>query len=221
VKQRSLNYRRTLFAATALIALTASAATVVASRSRLEPLLIGPQRSAVTGGFTHPLRTGGALPFGGATGSDTELWRPAPGEKPTPLSEAARLSDGSVLYSRDVNRILCMAERGTGIQRETWLGTRSGVKCIDRKAGVVRHYTRRDGLPGDTIVALAADRDGVWCLVTGSPTREPGGGAPVPPPTAYICALDAAAGRWNTLRDVPGTSASSPSGYYTDRYGDC
>ncbi|MBC8138250.1 MAG: hypothetical protein H8F28_20410, partial [Fibrella sp.] len=105
-----------------------------------------------------------------------------------PVSLAFRTADGSTLYTRRVNQITGRAIQGN---RE-WLGTHLGVKVIDSKTNRVRHYTRRDGLPGDYVEDIVADAKGVFCVV------RVGTGAG----RIALCGLDPASGKWKTLQEA-------------------
>lgn len=107
-----------------------------------------------------------------------------------PFSLVFQTPEGNALYSRDVNRITCVARQSPAL---LWLGTRLGLKILDRRQKTVRHYTRRDGLPGDYVEAVAADAAGVFCVV------RVGG---LSPDRLALCAFDARTGRWRTLDEV-------------------
>lgn len=97
-------------------------------------------------------------------------------------------------YSRAVNALCCFAEG----KEETWLGTRLGIKRIDEKAGRVRHYTRLEGLPGDEVVAIAADGDSAWCLVTVRPEPSAASGWAV-----ALCEYRRGEDRWEERGRLP------------------
>ena len=106
-------------------------------------------------------------------------------------------SGGRTLYSRAVNQLTAYAEAAGGA---TWLGTRLGVKRIDAKTGTVRHYTTLDGLPGDVITAIAADRSEAWCMLAGVNDARP---------VLELCRLEPKSDRWRKIRHLPVPSAEA------------
>ena len=118
------------------------------------------------------------------------LLKVAPPWRTTPMPGGLRLATEIGWPDRPENRFVSVAERGNGKQRETWIGTPVGVKCVDRRAGMMHHYTRRDGLPDDNVAAVVADSDDVWCVTTGKET-------------ATLCAFDAPSNRWRTVLATP------------------
>ena len=157
---------------------------------------------------THPISTAprrgdGPTPRQGAGGFGSYGDEP-----PLPISKAQEGADGGALYSRDVNRFLCVAGEESG---KTWLGTLLGIKCVDKAAGVVRHYGPREGLPGGRVAAIAAEGNEAWCIVE----RRPGDG-PVNASKGvvfHLCAFQPEKNRWTTLRDVAGASPQTPVSY--------
>ncbi|MBC8138472.1 MAG: hypothetical protein H8F28_21540 [Fibrella sp.] len=125
-----------------------------------------------------------------ATPSVSTWKAPLPnGPRPqAPISLAFETSDGNALYTRRVNQITSRAVQGG---RE-WLGTHLGVKVIDSQTNRVRHYTRRDGLPGDYVEDIVVDAGGVFCVV------RVGTGAG----RIALCLLDPANGKWRTLQEA-------------------
>jgi hypothetical protein len=67
---------------------------------------------------------------------------------------------GWTLYSRNANQINDFIRIGD----ETWLATRMGIKRIQHRTKMVRHYTPADGLPEENVFALVGDSQEVWCL---------------------------------------------------------
>jgi hypothetical protein len=90
-------------------------------------------------------------------------------------------------YSRRGDRLTCVARA----QDTDWLGTRLGVKRVDRTRGTVRHYTQADGLPGDRVLSIGLDGGDVWCAVAGDALSE---GA------LYVCRLPKGRDVWQAER---------------------
>jgi hypothetical protein len=110
---------------------------------------------------------------------------------PELLSTVWTDGERAVLYSRRVNQLTC-ALRAPGVD---WLGTRAGIKRVDTRRGIVRHYTEADGLPAGSVAALARRDDGeLWCAV-----RAFAGSAS----QVFLCRLDAARNVWITVHTVP------------------
>ncbi|MDH5248199.1 MAG: hypothetical protein OEW40_04305 [Cyclobacteriaceae bacterium] len=57
------------------------------------------------------------------------------------------------------NEILCVAESPGGT---LWVGTGKGLGKYDRGSDSFQWFTRADGLPGDGIVCIAFDENGLW-----------------------------------------------------------
>lgn len=108
---------------------------------------------------------------------------------PRPLSLVCQSEEWS-LYSRAANSVTACAEGGEG---ETWLGTGLGLKRLDARRRTVRHYTRLDGLPGDMVLAVAADAREAWCLVS---AHRPGLNAG----KVFACRWNPAMDRWEAMR---------------------
>lgn len=144
------------------------------------------------------LRTRAATPAGAQADSSSHpappsvaIWEvPSPNSPrlEPPISLAFETADGNALYTRRVNQITSRAVQG---DRE-WLGTHLGVKVVDSKTNRVRHYTRRDGLPGDYVEDIVADVKGVFCIV------RVGSGAG----RIALCTLDKASEKWKTLQEA-------------------
>lgn len=96
------------------------------------------------------------------------------------------------LYSRRPNQITCFARAGSPGEEETWLGTRLGVKRLDMDGRLLRLYTRADGLPGDSILAVAVGEE-AFCICTAGDRNG----------SYAVCHLDRLTDRWETLPAVP------------------
>lgn len=105
-----------------------------------------------------------------------------------PVSLTFQTAGGDTLYSRRVNQITCRVLKGN---RE-WLGTHLGVKVLDFNTNKARHYTRRDGLPGDYVEDIVVDATGVFCIV------RVGTGAQ----RIALCTLDIPSGKWKTIQEA-------------------
>lgn len=170
-------------------------------------------RSAV-----HPATTAAAAWEWYAGKSERNSAGAAPGGSAVSLLPVAFSGAGETLLSANVNVVTCRAVAGSG--GDVWLGTALGIKRIEKpngKPATVRHYTRRDGLPGDLVLAIAADADGAsaWCLVS---LAAPPLLVPLPPDRApgalALCRWERRTNRWETLRRVavPPTFAPNWSG---------
>lgn len=137
------------------------------------------------------------------------------GEAAPPLALAAS-GPNETLFSANVNVVTCRAAGGAG---EVWLGTNLGIKRIEPgrggKPATVRHFTRGDGLPGDRILALAADANGAsaWCLVSLAGPPPLFSAWNETPGAVALCCWERRTGRWETLRRVAltPTFGSEPS----------
>ncbi|MBC8134557.1 MAG: hypothetical protein H8F28_01550 [Fibrella sp.] len=109
----------------------------------------------------------------------------------SPLTFTSRAGAVSV-YSRDTNRITCMA-RGDGA---TWLGTRQGIKHLDVASGAVRVYGAGEGLPWGAIHSIATDDAGTGAVALVQSNTETGKGL------LLFCAYDAESDRWKVLDRV-------------------
>ncbi len=47
-----------------------------------------------------------------------------------------------------------------------WIGTWRGLDCVDTASGTTSHYTEKDGLPGNAVIGIVADRAGMLWLTT-------------------------------------------------------
>ena len=94
------------------------------------------------------------------------------------------------VFSSLVNQISCVATNET----EVWLGTNFGVKMLNRRTASVRHFTSAEGLPATRIAAIAAERDGVWCIAQAAQPHSA---------DAHLCRYDRAQGRWQRLGSLP------------------
>ncbi|MES2460658.1 MAG: hypothetical protein V4671_08735, partial [Armatimonadota bacterium] len=135
-------------------------------------------------------------------------WKVVRGPKPVPLARVREAADGSVLYSRSINRILCSATDPAG--QRTWLGTPLGLKCIDPEKAIVQHFSEADGLPSGAAVAVAAETNGdIWCVVQSRTT------GPVVSAAARfrgatvlsLCRLPNGSGAWQMIRAIHPTPA--------------
>lgn len=110
----------------------------------------------------------------------------------SPLAFTGRANNVSV-YSRETNRITCMA-RGTAA---TWLGTRQGIKRLDTATGAVRVYSAGDGLPWGAVQSIATDDagNGAVALVYSTPDPET--------TLLLFCLYDPKSDRWQILTQLP------------------
>lgn len=142
----------------------------------------------------HPVMTAPSRIMTGST------WSTQPPYAPTSL---VFQNNEWMLFSRAVNYVTCYAQQGD----ELWLGTQMGVKLVNRRRKTVRHFTRLEGLPGDAVVAIAAERDAAWCLTQISKSGNF---------FVALCRFDKKKEQWETLREMPRSSpkTSMPT-YYT------
>jgi ligand-binding sensor domain-containing protein/signal transduction histidine kinase len=62
------------------------------------------------------------------------------------------------------NQVLSILETSDGAM---WIGTMmGGLNRLDRSSGVFRHYSQKQGLPGDTIYGILADKNGFLWIST-------------------------------------------------------
>lgn len=120
-----------------------------------------------------------------------------------PMSLVSRTKP-TALYSRDINRPICIARAGS----KEWIGTEIGIKCADREREIVRIFAAADGLPlgrvediatdesGDTAVALVRRMDN-RTGVTQKYTTD------WKPDQVAVCLYDPKRGRWNELGALP------------------
>lgn len=196
-----------LFALSLLLlgAAAATAATATAAKTR------APAPAATARSATHPLLT--VVPEAARPRLDTKSGWGGDAATLPPLPLSLVYADANeTLLSRNVNRVLCASRAG----HVTWVGTWMGAKRVDARAKNVRLFSRRDGLPGERVVAIAAEPDGTaWAVV---PVAFPviiGASTPAAaaaPLRLALCRFDPRTGRWATRQSVP----VPPSGYYGD-----
>lgn len=112
----------------------------------------------------------------------------------SPLAFTGRSGNVSV-YSRETNRITCMA-RGTSA---TWLGTRQGIKRLDAASGAMRVYSAGEGLPWGTVHSIATDDAGSGAVALVHSTTESGDAS------LLFCLYSPQSDRWQVLTRLPAT----------------
>ena len=63
------------------------------------------------------------------------------------------------------NNVLCMYEDSSS---DIWLGTASGLNKIETKSGIIRQFSKKDGLPNDVIYGMAESENGILWISTNS-----------------------------------------------------
>ena len=92
---------------------------------------------------------------------------------------------GLAIYTRAVNRVTEVAFAGD----VEWVGTRYGIKRVDRRRKELQLYTREDGLPGLNVLKLVGDAREAFALVQ------------CPDGATAFCHLPAGQDTWKVLHE--------------------